>query len=546
MTLHILSNINMDLIAPTLQSRFGKIERKGYNQIIQPLTAMSENDSIKDDVIWIHLDGPEWSAPDPLEFLRFFQDILDAIEAFCQKNIATTVIVSNLALATYSIHTQQQKFLVEFSRQFSIVRERLVLMTETYPGLYILEFEKLVQEYGRQFLNDAKYWYLGRIRYSMFGIEKISQELQRLHKAIQGDTQKVLILDLDNTLWGGVLGEEGPQGIKLSEEGVGKAHRDFQKLIRAAKENGVMLTLCSKNNMDDVKDVFDQNNMMVLAWHDFVDHRINWHPKAKNLEEMATALNLSLDSFVFIDDNPVERDSIRKLLPDVTVPEMPDDPADIPAWFVKEVINEYFNRISLTTEDNDKVGQYSRQNQRETERKTMSLDEYLHSLSIRYTIHRNPEKQIQRIAQLTQKTNQFNLTTRRYTETEIREFIQSDSADVFTLEYEDKFGKEGIVGVMITIIKNDMATIDTFLLSCRIIGRQMEHRFLQDVATALKDRGIETIIGEYMETPKNILVKNLYPDLGFSPSDDQYTAPPAYLITHINHVLNMGETTHDQ
>lgn len=546
MMLHLLSNVNMDLIAPMLHPGFEKIELKGYNRIVQPLMEMKTDDSITDDTVWIHIDGPEISQSNPQKHLDFFLEVLDAAESLCHRKSSVNVIVSNLAPSTYSVCTQQKDFYSRVQSHLANVRMRLISLSNSNTGFHIFDFEKLVQEYGRKSLDDPRYWYLGRIRYSLFGFETLSQEFHRLHNAITGNAKKVLIVDLDNTLWQGVLGEEGPNGITLSEDGIGKAYRDFQQLISATKENGVMLAICSKNNIEDVKDVFIKNSMMVLAWDDFVDHRINWLPKAKNLEEMASTLNLAPDSFVFIDDSQVERDSVRKLLPDITVPEMPDDPANIPSWFVKEVVNQYFNRTSVTAEDNNKSDQYRRQQQRETHRKAMSLDDYLHSLHIRHTIHRNPENQIQRIAQLTQKTNQFNVTTKRYSDSDIRGFIESESTEVFTLEYEDKFGKEGIVGVIIAVTQEDTATIDTFLLSCRVIGRQVEHRFLRDVAATLKLQGITTIIGEYVETPKNVPVKNLYPELGFTGFDNGYSASPANLINHINHILTQGENAHGQ
>jgi FkbH-like protein len=257
-------------------------------------------------------------------------------------------------------------------------------------------------------------------------------------------------LDLDNTLWGGIIGEDGIEGIKLSEDGIGKVYRDFQFLIKGLKDIGIPLGIVSKNNINDAKEVFEKHPMMVLKFEDFIIKKINWNNKVDNIKEIAKELNLGVDSFVFIDDNPVERDIVRQYLPEVVVPDFPEkEITELPEWFINEIIYNYFARTTLTEEDKEKTEQYKSNLERKKLMKKLNIDDFIDSLKIKLNFYVNDKRFIERTAQQTQKTNQFNLTTRRYTVMDIEKFINSEEYIVFNLEYEDKFGNEGIIGTAI-------------------------------------------------------------------------------------------------
>jgi FkbH-like protein len=349
----------------------------------------------------------------------------------------------------------------------------------------------------------------------------LANEIQNVLVCLQGKTKKVLILDLDNTLWGGVLGEEGWENVHLSEEGVGKIFVDFQKKIKQLKEMGVLLVSCSKNNETDVREMFEKHPDMQLNWDDFILHKINWERKSENIAKFAESLQLGLDSMVFIDDSQQERELIKQTFPQVEVPEFPQDIALLNQWFVLDVVYPFFPKKQLTEEDKEKTTQYKRNISRSEIQKTLSFDEYLQSLNIHLTIAEPANSQLSRVTQLTQKTNQFNLTGKRYTDGEIAAIYSNKQYRIYVCEYEDKFGKEGIVGCAILHIENEKATVDTFLLSCRVLGRNVENDFLKHILLEIKQKGIKRVEGIYHATEKNIAAQDFYKKNGFLPINEQ-------------------------
>jgi len=345
----------------------------------------------------------------------------------------------------------------------------------------------------------------------------LADEVQCVWNAYHGKTKKVLVVDLDNTLWGGVVGEDGAQGVRLSEEGEGKAYRDFQKAMHALKSLGIIFAINSKNNEADVRELFEKNSMMVFQYDDFVVKKINWNDKASNMIAIADELNLGLDSFVFIDDNPVERAYIRQQLPAVVIPEFPQQPIMLRQWFLNDVVYRYFGKYALTQEDTTKTEQYQRHVQRASAQSTLSVNDFIQTLHVQLMLVKNDLSLAPRIAQLTQKTNQFTMTTRRYTEKDIAQYMQQPTCAVYGLSYEDTFGKEGLMGAAIVhTTDTTTATIDTFLLSCRIIGRHVEHTFLDKILEQLQSAGIQNIKAEFVPTKKNIIAHNFYAQCGLT------------------------------
>jgi FkbH-like protein len=386
------------------------------------------------------------------------------------------------------------------------------------PRVVVVDWDWHVRALGAARTGDDRLWYLGRMRLNSLGLAALSDLVARHFAAFHGHARKVAVVDLDGTLWGGVVGELGLPGLELGDEGVGLAFRDFQRELLRLKETGVVLAVASKNNRDDAVEVFERHPGMVLALSDFAAERINWQDKASSLREIAAELGLGLDSFVFLDDNPVERDWIAQALPQVAVPELPADPADRPA-FLRDA--GLFDRLYLTEADLRRAESYAAQGTRSRLRaKSATLDDFLRSLEQRANIEPVGEASLARAAQLCQRTNQFNLTSRRHTMAEIEAMLASGTHEVYTLALTDRFGDSGVTGLAILSFVGEDAEIDTFLLSCRVLGRRVEDALLAFLAGRAADRGARRLIGRYVATAKNGQAATLYPDRGFRAAGD--------------------------
>ncbi len=488
--------------------------------------------------VWVHLDAQElfkdllFTLPDAEQLKERWQEVTQAIQAWQVEHPSVNVIVSNLVLPP-SLFTNFLEPRGDFS--FSNIEQQLNQSLSELKGVHVLDAQRLFRLYGYQSLCDEKYWYLGRIRYTNLGFECLCRELKRLDRAVAGKVYKVLVCDLDNVLWGGIVGENGVNGVELSEDGVGKVYRDVQKTIRALKQLGVLLTINSKNNEDDVREIFAKNRMMALAWEDFVVPHINWNNKAENMQAIAGQLNLGTDSLVFIDDSPQERMLIRETMPEVAVPDFPRDVAQLQRWLVEDVIYEYFGRVELTESDQLKTEQYDRKIKRDIQAEGLDLKSYIKSLQITVDVIEDDVSELKRYHQLTAKTNQFNLTTRRYQLQELEEFLNEPDVGVFALRYADKFGDEGIVGLAIVRYDGgaERAHIDTFLLSCRVLGRDVEHAFMDKILKAIRRRGMTSVTAEFVPTPKNRPASGFYEKCGFTAKGEhQYRAPIDDLVSN--------------
>ena len=332
--------------------------------------------------------------------------------------------------------------------------------------------------------------------------------------AIELKRKKCIIVDLDNTLWSGILGEDGDRGIKLGGDYPGNAFLLFQEYLLELNKKGVLLAVCSKNNENDVFDLWKKHPSVILKEEHFAAYKINWSNKAENIKQLAEELNLGLDSFVFLDDNPAERELVKQLLPEVTVPEFPKQPYMLPP-FMQEVVNSYFKLYKLTSADTSKTQQYKENLKRANFQQMFSnINDYLCSLNIELSIKPANKFTLPRLAQLTQKTNQFNLTTFRYTETDLLSQLEN-GADVYSLSVKDRFGDSGITGVCIIKFEGEAAIIDSFLMSCRILGKGIEKAFLFFCLQQLQHKGVNTVLTKYIATPKNSQVKDFLDKNGF-------------------------------
>ena len=343
----------------------------------------------------------------------------------------------------------------------------------------------------------------------------MAEEIVHLSEVAARTPKKVLLLDLDNTLWGGLAGENDHTPIKLSEDHEGLAYKNLQRVIAQMQSQGVILGIVSKNNEEDAMELIKNHPHMVLRLEAFAAKRINWQPKPENIREIAKELNLGLDSFVFWDDNPAERQLVKAVLPQVMVPDFPEKPEEL-AKAMAGVYRRYFEKETVTAEDLEKTKQYAQNAMRkDLEARAVDFESYLKQLDMEL-ICEDPLKNLERLVQLINKTNQFNLTTRRYDRQTLQGFLEDGRHRVFLYRVKDCFGDNGIVSaVIIRLPENFAPIIDTFVMSCRVMGRNLEYDILADVEEQLYKEGYKSLIGEYLPTKKNKPVENLYETLGY-------------------------------
>ena len=403
------------------------------------------------------------------------------------------------------------------SRQAFITRvnHELRAMADA-DGVDLLSLDARVAADGLKAWHDPVLWHHGKQEISPIAAPVYGDLVGRLLAAKQGRSYKCLVLDLDNTLWGGVIGDDGLAGLVLGQgSAAGEAFVAFQDYARELSRRGVILAVCSKNDEANALEPFEQHPEMVLRRSDIASFVANWKDKPANLRTIADELNIGLDSLVFVDDNPFERNLVREALPMVAVPEISDDPAT----YARALADAgYFESVSITDEDRDRSRQYQSNREREALKVSATdLDSYLRGLEMRLIWKHFDQVGLQRTVQLINKTNQFNLTTRRYSEEEILALMGDKRAFGLQLRLIDRFGDNGIIGIVIGRMSgDDDCLIDTWLMSCRVLGRQVEPTTLNLVAAAAKQLGARRLVGEFLPTKKNGMVREHYSKLGFS------------------------------
>jgi FkbH-like protein len=365
----------------------------------------------------------------------------------------------------------------------------------------LLPLRQVLARAGTDQGQSRKLQYMARMRHGDATLSALARESMRYIKPLKGLTRKCVVVDLDGTLWGGVVGEDGPDGIALGPTAPGVEYVDFQQALLNLTRRGILLAVCSKNNHDDVLPVLREHKHMVLREEHFSAMRINWRSKAENLAEIANELNIGLDALVFIDDNPIERELVRQMLPEVLTVELPRDAAQY--RLTLEELSD-FELLVLTREDELRVGQYAANRGRQAlERSSGSLEEYLHSLEIRVDIAPAAPAHVPRLVQLFNKTNQFNTTTRRYQTPDVERFITSPGHRVWVLEASDRFGQHGLVGAAVVRQADTGWIVDSMLLSCRAMGLAVETALLARVAETARTHDIDRLVGEFIPTAKN-------------------------------------------
>lgn len=380
---------------------------------------------------------------------------------------------------------------------------------------FLIDLDALQTALGRSTFADPKLYYVAKMPISLAALPAAAKLVVDVVRSLQGAVKKCLVLDLDNTLWGGVIGDDGLSGIQIGELGTGHAFSDFQKWLKELKNRGILLTVCSKNNEDTAKEPFEKHPEMVLRLEDFSMFVANWEDKARNIRTIQQALNIGMDSMVFLDDNPFERELVRTMIPEITVPELPEDPA-LYLQYLRGL--DLFETASYSREDAGRTEQYREKAQRAAfEAAFQSYDDYLEALQMRASAAAFDPFHYPRIAQLTQRSNQFNLRTVRYTEAEIEALAQDDSRIGLYFTLKDKFGDHGLISVVVLEKQpEDTLFISEWLMSCRVLKRGMEEFIVDKILSVAAQQGFRRVVGEYIPTPKNAMVKDLYEQLGFA------------------------------
>lgn len=406
-------------------------------------------------------------------------------------------------------------------------------LAQEHQQVKVVDFSEFTMRYASDQLVNWKYYFISQSLLS----PKLAKDFKLWWQHIEGELmfnrKKCLVLDLDDTIWGGILGEQGADGVKVGGDYPGNAFLYWQRGLVELSKNGVILTICSKNNEADVLDVWLNNPFMALKKEHISAYRINWKDKASNIKELAEELNIGLDSMVFVDDSPTERELVKQMLPMVEVPDFPRHPYELVDFF-QQLVKDHFRIYELTADDADKTNQYKANAKRKSEQKRFAhYDDFLRSLDMEIRVEKANDYNLPRIAQLTQKTNQFNLTTRRYTQADLRQMI-ADGAMVWCMSVSDRFGSYGISGVMIVApTGTDKADVNTLLLSCRVLGKGIEYAFVNYMFQMLSEQGYKSLTATYRPTSKNILVKDFWKEVGGEPLS-QNKEGSTYMVT-LNH-----------
>ncbi len=386
-------------------------------------------------------------------------------------------------------------------------------------GVDLLALDDRIMMDGMHAWHDPKLWHMAKQEISPAAALLYGELAARLIAAKRGRSSKCLVLDLDNTLWGGVIGDDGLEGIKLGQgNATGEAHLALQRYAKDLASRGVILAVCSKNDEANALMPFEKHPDMLLKRSDIACFVANWQDKPSNLREIAARLNIGIDSLVFVDDNPFERSLMRKELPMVAVPELPDDPSLYPQTIAA---HGYFEALNVTSEDFDRTQQYQANVQREAlKSSTTNMEEYLRGLNMELLWRAFSPVGQQRVVQLINKTNQFNLTTQRYTDSDVQALMLDPRAFTLQLRLTDQFGDNGIIGIVIgKLDANGDALLDTWLMSCRVLGRHVEEATLNLAVSEAQRLGAVNLIGQYRATAKNGMVRDHYAKLGFLPCE---------------------------
>ncbi len=523
----LLSNINMNYVLRMLEKEYEVYHTEGYGNELGFL--LDKNSSY-------HNFGANYTyfLIDLLELLGHNINIPEAKEsvnkwfATFEAGMDKTVqyYISDAYLWGVEVETFFGKDLR--NRLESLWNNSLYNMCDKYANVHILSYHDIVSKLGEENTFSLKMWYMGKILHTNEAQKRIAEHISHCVQLAVRVPKKVLLLDLDNTLWGGIAGEHEHSPIVLSDDHMGLAYKNLQRVIAMMKNAGVVLGIVSKNNEEDALELIRNHPHMVLREADFAIKKINWEPKHTNIQKIADELNLGLDSFVFFDDNPTERELIRQMLPQVVVPDFPERPENLAVSMV-DIYHTLFEKPFVTAEDLEKTRQYTENAKRnEMQNQTINYEEYLKQLKMK-VIRVDAKQNIERLVQLINKTNQFNLTTKRMEMSEVQKIVDNSLKKVYLYKVEDCFGDYGIVSAIIVDL-SATPTIEEFVMSCRVMGKHVEAAIISQVEKELAEEGFKLLQGIYLPTEKNKPVEQLYERLDYEVQASKGNGQKTYLM----------------
>lgn len=503
---------NLDIF----EADFNQIER----QVFDPGSELYE---FKPDLIIIfqstHKLVSKYGKLKPEQFSAFADtqmELVDNLRGNIAANSGAKIIFYNFAEINDSIFgSYANKTEVSFLFQLRKLNYLLMVYASQNANFYLCDLSAIQNQFGKPFMFDTSVYINTEMVLSIDALPEVAARTLDIIAAMYGKFKKCLIIDLDNTMWGGIIGDDGLENIQIGTLGIGKAFTEFQYWFKKLKQRGIILAICSKNTESIAKEPFEKHPDMVLHLDDIAVFVANWENKADNIKQIQRTLNIGFDSMVFLDDNPFERNMVRENVPGVTVPELPEDPADYLEYLYSLNL---FETVSYSNEDAERTKQYQTEVKRVSEQASYTNeDDFLTSLNMVSLVEHFNKFNGPRVAQLSQRSNQFNLRTVRYTEADIEALGANAGYITFSYTLEDKFGDNGLICVV--ILKKESAEtlfIETWLMSCRVLKRGMESFVLNSLVDAAKKTGAKYLKGEYIATPKNEMVKNHYLNLGFT------------------------------
>ena len=495
-----------------------EVNEVDYNQVFQTLT--NSNAKMWKQRVNITLI---WTTPESIssEFQKLQNKnavnsdlIKKDVDYFCScirsiKKYSDIVLVPNWILKQPNESSLAFAYSKGFGLEYNLSFMNYYLSEQfnKEKNLYILNSSKWLLNCGASSAYNSKLWYLTKTPFSNNFFKQVISDLSNLYGSIKGLSKKLLILDLDDTLWGGIVGEVGWKNLRIGgHDHLGEAFRDFQIQIKSLKNQGIILALASKNDEVTAIKAINNHPEMILSMEDFVTHRINWEDKAKNIIDIANELNLGLQSVVFLDDSPFERARVQEALPEVLVPELPKDPTDYNTFLSKL---RCFDKTHVTDEDKSRSNLYKSESKRiKLKQQLKSLSDWIKTLNLTIVIENIKNENTPRAVQLFNKTNQMNLSTRRLSEQEFNHWVKVDSNNLWTIRAADKFGDYGIIGILSISTKNNIATLVDFILSCRVVGRYIEETMIEFLKEFCQENNVNKIKGKYKKTDKNSLCYN--------------------------------------
>jgi len=453
-------------------------------------------------------------TPQPVFAEAKLQQTKHLVEILTSRTAARIIFTNYHELDDYVFGNYANKTPHSFLFQIRKFNFGLMQLAVDFSNLFIADAQSLYCSQGDAFAFDPKLYVHGDLIYSLDFIAMLTQSTSKIIAAIEGNFKKCVVVDLDNTMWGGIIGDDGIENIQISDLGIGKAFTGLQNWLLSLKNRGIILAVSSKNTDSIAREVFEKHPGMTLRMSDISVFAVNWETKVDNIRFIQSILNIGFDSMVFLDDNPFERDIVRQHIADITVPELPEDPAEYLSYL--QSLN-LFETASFSLEDSSRTKQYQEEAGRmELQKSFVNEEEFLASLNMRALIKPVDSFTCPRVAQLTQRSNQFNLRTVRYTDDGVKKIMVNPDFKTITISLSDKYGDYGLISsVFLEKKSSEILFIDTWIMSCRVLKREVEWLVLNEIVKTAAESGFKYIDSEYLATPKNEMVKDHYSKLGF-------------------------------